>query len=74
VEGEGAVDEKSGSMLMERWVEDPSFRERMRGDAVGAAGSIGVELSAEDIEFLHSVDWTLSDAELEALLEERIMC
>ena len=68
------MDEKTGSMLMERWVEDPTFRERMRGDAVGAAGSIGVELSTEDIEFLNSVDWTLSDAELEALLEERLLC
>jgi hypothetical protein len=68
------MDKQSGQMLLDRWVEDESFRSQMRSDAVSAAGSIGAELSTEDIEFLRSIDWTLSDQELEQLLEKRIMC
>jgi len=61
-------------MLLDRWVEDESFRTQMRSDAVSAAGSLGTELSAEDIEFLRSIDWTLSDEELEQLLEKVFYC
>jgi hypothetical protein len=68
------MDKQSGQMLLDRWVEDEAFRSQMRSDAVEAAGTIGAELSPEDIEFLRSIDWTLSDQELEQLLEKRLMC
>ena len=64
-----------GQMLLDRWVEDEGFRAQMRSDPIGAAASTGVELSEKDTEFLRSVDWTLSDEELEALLEKyRLGC
>ena len=68
------MEKQSGQMLLDRWVEDEAFRTQMRSDAVSAAGSIGVELTDEDIEFLRSVDWTLSDEELEQLLEKGWWC
>ena len=69
------MDEQHGQMLLDRWVEDEGFRTQMRSDPIGAAASTGIELSEKDTEFLRSVDWTLSDEELEALLEKyRLAC
>jgi hypothetical protein len=68
------MEKQSGQILLDRWVEDEAFRTQMRADPVGAASSTGIQLSDEDNEFLRSVDWTLSDEELEQLLEKRLMC
>jgi hypothetical protein len=68
------MEKQSGQMLLDRWVEDESFRTKMRSDPIGAASSTGIELSDEDQEFLRSVDWTLSDEELEQLLEKGWYC
>jgi hypothetical protein len=73
-EGGIGMDKQGGQMLLDRWVEDEGFRTQMRSDSLTAARSLGVELSDEDIEFLGSVDWTLSDEELEQLLEKRFFC
>ena len=66
----------AAGVLIERWIEDPAFRERMRSDAVAAATELGaedgVELSDEDREYLAALDWTLADEELEPLLEKRM--
>jgi hypothetical protein len=61
-------------MLLERWTEDESFRKDLRSDPEGAASNIGADLSEEQREFLRSVDWTLSDQELEALLNKAWSC
>jgi hypothetical protein len=42
------MDEQRGQMLLERWIEDESFRTQMRSDPIGAASSAGVDLSDED--------------------------
>ena len=68
------MDKQHGQTLLDRWVEDEAFRTKMRSDPIGAASSSGIELSDEDNEFLRSVDWTLSDEELEQLLEKAFMC
>ena len=68
------MEERSGQLLLDRWTEDEAFRQQMRSDAPAAVESIGVELTDEDRDFLASVDWTLTDEELEALLEKRLMC
>ena len=52
--------------LMERWVNDPSFREEVKKDAVGVARKNGIELSADEEAALRSIDWNLSDEELQA--------
>ena len=51
--------------LMERWVNDPSFREEVKKDAVGVARKNGIELSADEEAALRTIDWSLSDEELQ---------
>ncbi len=62
------MSETGGKMLLDRWVEDTGFRQQMRSDPMGAVATIGADLDEKELEFLRSVDWTLSDEELEALL------
>jgi hypothetical protein len=68
------MDEDTGRAVLDRWSEDPGFRSELRADPVTAITGIGVELTAEDREFLEAVDWSLSDEELEALLEKKLYC
>ena len=68
------MDETTGRAVLDRWSEDPGFRSALRADPVTAITGIGVELTDDDREFLAAVDWTLSDEELEALLEKRFYC
>ena len=68
------MDKQHGQLILDRWTEDEAFRTLMRSDPIGAATSTGIELSDEDTEFLRSVDWTLSDEELEQLLEKAFYC
>jgi hypothetical protein len=67
---EDGMSDQGMQMLLERWTEDESFRKDLRSDPEGAASKIGADLSDEQREFLRSVDWTLSDEELEALLNK----
>ena len=50
--------------LMDRWMNDASFKGQMRADPVGTARGIGAMLDADDVAALQSIDWTLSDEEL----------
>ena len=68
------MDKQHGQLILDRWTEDEAFRTLMRSDPIRAATSTGIELSDEDNEFLRSVDWTLSDEELEQLLEKAFFC
>ena len=68
------MDKQHGQLILDRWTEDEAFRTQMRSDPIAAASSTGIELSDEDTEFLRSVDWTLSDEELEQLLEKALWC
>jgi hypothetical protein len=69
------VSEQGARMIADRWVEDESFREQLRRGPESAARSIGADLDAEQMEYLRSVDWTLSDEELEQILNKaRLYC
>jgi predicted ribosomally synthesized peptide with nif11-like leader len=68
------MSEAGAKALLERWAEDPAFRMQLRSDPDAAVVAIGGGLDEEQLEFLRSVDWTLSDEELEALLEEKMLC
>ena len=61
-------------MVMDRWVDDEGFRAELRSDPEAATRGIGADLDAEQLEFLRAVDWTLSDEELEALLNKMAWC
>ena len=54
--------------LVDRWINDPAFRQEMREDAVGAVRRSGVDLDEDEWQALESVDWTLPDEELQARL------
>lgn len=51
---------------MDRWTNDAAFRDEMRQDPDGAVRRTGVELDAEQSAALKSVDWSLSDEELQS--------
>ena len=46
----------------------------MRADVDGTLKGAGIELDDDTVGQLRAVDWTQSDAELEELLEKRLMC
>ena len=56
--------------VLDRWTEDPSFREGMRTDVDGTLKGAGIELDDDTKGQLRAVDWSQSDAELEQLVEK----
>ena len=52
--------------LMDRWMNEPQFREALRQDLEAAVKAAGVTLSDDEWAALRSIDWTLSDDELQA--------
>jgi hypothetical protein len=55
---------KNVEVLMDRWMNDPAFREDLRTNPEQAAESAGVTLNEDEMAALKSVDWSLSDDEL----------
>jgi hypothetical protein len=51
--------------LMDRWVSDAGFREQVRTDPAGAVEATGIVLDADELDALRSIDWSLSDQELQ---------
>ncbi|MES2465312.1 MAG: Os1348 family NHLP clan protein [Armatimonadota bacterium] len=51
-------------LLMDRWMNDPTFRADLRANPEKAAESVGVTLNADEMAALKNVDWNLSDDEL----------
>ena len=56
--------------VLDRWTEDPSFREGMRTDLDGTLKGAGIELDDDTAGQLRVMDWSQSDAELEQLFEK----
>lgn len=52
--------------LVDRWMNEPSFREELRKDPEGAVRRSGVELDAEEWAALRNMDWTLPDEALQS--------
>lgn len=53
-------------LLMDRWMNEPAFREQMRADPEGAVRRSGAELSEDEWAALRGMDWSAPDAELQA--------
>lgn len=51
---------------MDRWMNEPAFRDQLRNDPEGTVQRSGVKLDADELAALRSVDWSLSDEELKA--------
>lgn len=52
--------------VMERWMDDPSFRSQMRQDPEGTIRRNHIELDSEEMAALSNTDWTASDEELQS--------
>jgi len=52
--------------LIERWMEDNSFRAAIRKDPESAIRGTGLELTPDEWSAVRNFDWTLSDEELSA--------
>jgi hypothetical protein len=52
--------------LIDRWVNEPAFRQELRTDPEGAVRRSGAELDQAEWAALGQVDWGLSDEELQA--------
>jgi hypothetical protein len=55
---------ESMQQLADRFINDASFREEMRQDPEGAAERSGLPLDEEDKQSLKSIDWSVSDEQL----------
>ena len=60
--------------VIDRWTENPDFREGMRTDLDGTLKGAGIDLDNDTVGQLRAVDWSQSDAELEELLEKKLLC
>ena len=58
------------SNLINRWVNEPAFRDELRKDPEGAVKRAGAQLTSEEWSALKSVDWKLSDDELKARINK----
>lgn len=53
-------------ILIDRWINEPAFRAELRSDPEGAVERSGVILDEDEQAALRSVDWTISDEQLQA--------
>lgn len=52
--------------LIDRWMNDPAFRQEMRLDPEKTVSRSGCELDPDEWAALRHVDWSLSDDQLRA--------
>jgi len=57
---------KAVRQLMDLWINDPKFRNKMKSNPDAAVRDAGIRLTNEERAALRNVDWTLSDEELQA--------
>jgi len=50
--------------LIDRWMDDPTFRAAVRQDAEGAVRATGLEMDEDEWAAIRGIDWNLSDEEL----------
>jgi hypothetical protein len=51
--------------LLDRYINDPLFRARLRADPRRALDESGLDLTPEERKSLETVDWTLPDTQLQ---------
>ncbi len=56
--------------LIDRWINDPGFKNELRRDPEGAVKKAGVQLTAGELAALKQIDWKLSDSELQAKISK----
>lgn len=56
--------------LIDRWLNDPAFREAVRRDPEGTVRATGADLTDEECAALRPVDWSLPDEELRTRVDK----
>lgn len=56
--------------LIDRWMNDPSFRKAVRDNPEAAVKGVGINLSQEERAALLRIDWNQSDEELKARISK----
>ncbi len=51
-------------MLLDKWINEPAWREEVRVDPEAAIRATGAELDQDEWAALRDIDWSLSDEEL----------
>ena len=64
------MDREGVGELMDRWINEPGFRDEVRRDPEGAVRRSGIQLSDDEQAALRSIDWNLPDEELRARLSK----
>lgn len=52
--------------LIDRWINEPAFREELRADPEGTVRRSGLELVEDEWQALRQIDWPLPNEELQA--------
>ena len=58
------MNQETVEMLIDKWMNDVSFREEMRSNPHAVLEKSGITISDEDKEIIEKIDWSLSDEEL----------
>lgn len=53
--------------LIDRWINDPNFRNELRRDPEGAAKKSGAQLTPEELVALKRINWSQSDEQLQSI-------
>jgi hypothetical protein len=61
---EADVSKEAVAILIDRWTNEPGFKDAFRIDPHGTIAASGITLSPEEEEALNQMDWTSSDEEL----------
>ena len=56
--------------LLDKWMNDVSFLEQVRQNPEAAISQAGVALNDEDRQSLRTIDWSLSDEELQSRISK----
>lgn len=58
--------------LIDRWINEPAFRQELRTDPESAVRRSGAELDKTEWDALRNVDWNLTDEELQARVSKAL--
>ena len=60
------MSQEAVAKLMEHWLNEPGFRQRLRADPEGTVKRSGLQLSDDEWAALRRIDWSQTDEELHA--------
>ena len=56
--------------LIDQWMNEPAFRTEVRSNPEAAIQRYGIELDADEMSAVRSIDWSLPDEELQARISK----